>query len=192
MAAAQGRAQLIDTRRDRQAFMRSHAAGSFYAPFDKTFPTVVGSLVDPERPIVLFIDEDDIDAAVRDLVRVGFDQVQGWAPIATLGQLEAAGGRLSAIESIDFAEFERRRQAGPMTVLDVRGASEHAARRVPGAMNVAHTRLRVAQPVFAADRPVYVHCAAGVRSAVSAAYLASRGVPAVHVDGNFSEWTPAA
>jgi len=192
VAAAQARAQLIDTRRDRKAFMRSHAAGSFYAPFDKTFPTVVGSLVDPEKPIVLLIDEADLDAAVRDLVRVGFDQVQGWAPMAVLAELEAAGGRMAAIESIDFTEFERRRQAGPLTVLDVRGASEHAARSVPGAMNIAHTRLRVAQPVFAADRPVYVHCAAGVRSAVSAAYLASRSVRAVHVDGSFSAWTPAA
>jgi len=109
--------------------------------------------------------------------------------IAMIGKSERGP---EAIESIDFAEFERRRQAGPMTVLDVRGASEHAERRVPGAINVAHTRLRVARPVFAADRPVYVHCAAGARSAVSAAYLASQGVPAVHVDGSFSEWTPAA
>lgn len=184
-------AQLLDTRQDRKAFMRAHIAGAFYAPFDKTFPTVVGSLVDPLKPVVLLIDEDDLEAAVRDLVRIGYDDVRGWAPIDTLEGLAEAGARVEAIESIDFAEFERRRQAGPITVLDVRGAAEYDARHVPGAINVAHTRLRAAQPVFPSDGPVYVHCAAGVRSAVSAAYLAREGVNAVHVDGPFKDWQPA-
>ena len=180
--------QLVDTRNDRQAFMRGHTAGAFYAPFDKTFPTVVGSLLDPEKPIVLLIDEANLDAAVRDLVRIGYDHVRGWAPIESLAPFKEAGGRVETIESIDFEQFERRRQAGPMTVLDVRGASEYEARHVPGAINVAHTRLRAAPPVFPSDTPVYVHCAAGARSAVSSAWLAARGVPVVHVDGSFSGW----
>jgi len=182
------KAQVVDTRTDRAAFMRRHASGSFYAPFDKTFPTVVGSLLDPEKPIVLLIDESNVGAAVRDLIRIGYDAVRGWAPIESLAPFEEAGGRVETIESIGFEEFERRRQAGPITVLDVRGASEHEARHVPGSINIAHTRLRAAQPVFPSDGPVYVHCAAGVRSAVSAAYLAAHGVPAVHVDGAFSGW----
>lgn len=181
-------AQVIDTRRDRGAFMREHVHGALYAPFDKSFPTMVGSLADPAKPIVLLIDEGSVDAAVRDLIRIGFDDVRGWAPADITRDVAAAGGRVSAIESIDFAEFERRRQAAPITVLDVRGKSEHDARHVPGAINVAHTRLRAAQPVLPSDAPVYVHCAAGARAAVSSAYLASQGVKAVHVDGNFSDW----
>jgi hydroxyacylglutathione hydrolase len=186
--AASGRTQIIDTRKDRKAFMREHAAGAFYAPFDKSFPTVVGSLVDPAQPIVLLIDEANVEAAVRDLVRIGYDRIEGWAPIEEMADYAAAGGPVASIESIDFAEFERRRQARPLTVLDVRGASEHAARHVPGSMNIAHTRLRAAQPVFPSDGPVYVHCAAGARAAVSVAYLQARGVDVVHVDGNFSSW----
>lgn len=183
-------AQIIDTRADRKAFMRAHIAGAFYAPFDKSFPTVVGSLVDPLRPIVLIIDQGKVEAAVRDLVRIGYDDVRGWAPIETLDGVAEAGARVSSIESIDFKEFERRRQAGPITVLDVRGAGEHEARHVPGAINVAHTRLRAAQPVLPSNGPVYVHCAAGVRSAVSAAYLAAHGVHTIHVDGPFKDWQP--
>lgn len=182
-------AQIIDTRRDRQAFMRGHVRGALYAPFDKTFPTVVGSLADPDRPIVLIVDRGNLDGAVRDLIRVGYDDVRGWAPVEVLDEL---AGSLTSIESIGFEEFERRRQAGPITVLDVRGAGEYEARHVPGAKNIAHTRLRAARPVFPSDGPVYVHCAAGVRSAVSSAYLASQGVKAVHVDGDFKNWQPAA
>lgn len=183
-------AQILDTRKDRKAFMRAHIDRAYYAPFDKTFPTVVGSLVDPLKPVVLIIAEDQLDAAVRDLVRIGYDDVRGWAPLETLEGVAEAGARMRAIESIAFGEFERRRQAGPITVLDVRGASEHEARHVPGAMNIAHTRLRAARPVFPSSGPVYVHCAAGVRSAVSSAYLAREGVNVVHVDGNFKDWQP--
>jgi hydroxyacylglutathione hydrolase len=182
-------AQVIDTRKDRKAFMAEHVAGAFYAPFDKSFPTVVGSLVDPARPVVLLIDEAEVAAAVRDLIRIGYDHIAGWSPSDGLAAFLEAGGRTEKIESIDFAEFESRRQAGPITVLDVRGAGEYEARHVPGAMNIPHTRLRAANPVFPSSGPVYVHCAAGVRSAVSAAYLAAKGVKAVHVDGAFKGWT---
>ncbi|MEX2271949.1 MAG: rhodanese-like domain-containing protein [Vicinamibacterales bacterium] len=181
-------AQVIDTRRNRQVFMREHVAGAFYAPFDKSFPTVVGSLLDPTKPIVLLIDEADVAAAVRDLVRIGYDDIRGWATPDVFAGFKEAGGRLSAIESIDFAEFEKRRQAAPMTVLDVRGHGEYEARHVPAAVNIAHTRLRAVKPVFPSDAPVYVHCAAGARAAVSSAYLAAHDVTVVHVDGNFSGW----
>ncbi|MDQ3069125.1 MAG: rhodanese-like domain-containing protein [Acidobacteriota bacterium] len=191
LVEARAAMQVIDTRKDRKAFMRGHVAGSFFAPFDKSFPTVVGSLADPGKPIALIIDEADLEAAVRDLVRIGYDDVRAWAPPSIDDEYRAAGGLEAAIESIDFAEFERRRQAGPITVLDVRGAGEHAARHVPGAVNVAHTRLRVAPPALGPNRPVYVHCAAGVRSSVSAAYLAREGMPVVHVDGSFTGWKPA-
>jgi hydroxyacylglutathione hydrolase len=189
LAVAAKASQIIDTRRDRQAFMRGHVRGALYAPFDKTFPTVVGSLADPEQPIVLIVDRDNLHAAIRDLIRIGYDDVRGWAPVKVLDELADS---LTSIESIGFEEFERRRQAGPITVLDVRGAGEYDARHVPGAKNIAHTRLRAAQPVFPSDGPVYVHCAAGVRSAVSSAFLASQGVDVVHVDGAFKDWQPAS
>ncbi|MDQ3171819.1 MAG: rhodanese-like domain-containing protein [Acidobacteriota bacterium] len=189
VAAAAKTAQVIDTRKDRTAFMRAHIDGALYAPFDKSFPTMVGSLADPATPIVLLIDEQHVDGAVRDLARIGYDDVRGWSPAAIIDGIEAAGGKVSSIESIGFAEFETRRQAAPITVLDVRGKSEYETRHIPGAMNIAHTRLAAASPVFPTDGPVYVHCAAGARAAVSSAFLAKQGVDVVHVDGNFSEWT---
>lgn len=185
LAEAAKTAQIIDTRKDRKAFMREHVAGALYAPFDKAFPTVVGSLVDPAKPVVLLIDQGHVHAAVRDLIRIGFDDVRGWAPVDVVPAFKEAGGRVASIESITFAELARRREQGPVTVLDVRGAAEHEAQHLPGAMNIAHTRLRAAQPVFPSNAPVYVHCALGARAAVSVAYLASRGVPVVHVDGKF-------
>lgn len=186
--------QVVDTRADRHVFFSAHLPGSFHAPFVRTFPTVVGSMVDPEQPLVLVIDEPDLDEAVRALVRIGYDRIAGWTPPASLDALAASGVALRSIPTIDIEEFERRREAGSVRVLDVRGASEFAARHVPGAVNIAHTRLleHLASLPSSEEpsQPVYVHCASGARAAAAAALLARHGVDVVHVDGDFADWQP--
>src|SRR5690606_6597647 len=69
----------VDARLDRSAFMAKHLPGALYAPMNRTFNTIVGSLVEDERaPLVLVIDEEQVEEAVRDLVRVGYDNVAGY------------------------------------------------------------------------------------------------------------------
>ncbi len=184
--------QVVDTRPDRHDFFEAHLSGSFHAPLSRAFPTIVGSMVDPGQPLVLLVDESGLDEAVRALVRIGYDDIAGWAPPETLDALAAAGVSLRSLPSIDIAEFERRRQAGRAQVLDVRGASEYAGRHVPGALNIAHTRLlaHLTDGTFKADGPVMVHCASGARAAAAAALLARHGIDVVHVDGEFSDWQP--
>ncbi|MEM7353347.1 MAG: MBL fold metallo-hydrolase, partial [Acidobacteriota bacterium] len=77
-ALADDEAVVVDTRLDRTAFMDAHLAGSLYAPYDRSFPTIVGSYVRPEEAVVLVIDEAQVEAAIRDLVRIGFDRVGGF------------------------------------------------------------------------------------------------------------------
>jgi hydroxyacylglutathione hydrolase len=185
----ESRVQLVDTRADRQAFFAAHVSGAFYAPLTKTFPTVIGSLVDPERPIVLLIDEPFVEDAVRHLVRIGYDRIEGWAPVPSAEEMRSAGFAAAAIESIDFAEFERRRQRDHIAVLDVRGAAEYKARHIPESRNIAHTRLRSRLSDLPTSEPIYVHCRTGARAAASAAFLAREGLTVVDVDGDFSAWT---
>lgn len=191
---ALGDLQVVDTRSDRRQFFAGHLPGSFHAPLTDAFPTVIGSMLDPERGIVLLIDHAYVDEAVRDLLRIGFDHVEGWAPLSVLGDLQADGQVMRHIRSIDFDELELRRQAGPLRVLDVRSATEYAERHVPGAVNVAHTRLlgRLAEfdgPASGpAPGPLHVYCGTGVRAAASVALLARQGLDVIHVDGAFSSW----
>jgi hydroxyacylglutathione hydrolase len=185
--------QVVDTRDDRHAFLRAHCPGSFHAPLTRAFPTIVGSMVEADRPMVLIVDEARLDEAVRALVRIGYDHIAGWAPRDVLDALPASGVALRSLPSIDIGEFERRRQAGQALVLDVRGAAEYAVRHVPGAVNIAHTRLlaHLADGSFHPDGQVLVHCASGVRAAAAAALLARHGIDVVHVDGEFASWQPA-
>ena len=180
--------QIVDTRADRHAFFKGHVPRSFYAPLNKAFPTVIGSFLDPEARIVLLLDESRLDEAVRGLVRIGYDRIAGWAPVGSIDELRSQGAALATIESIGFEEFERRRAQRQVSVLDVRGASEHAERHVPDALNIAHTRLRARLPEVPRGERVYVHCLSGARAAASAAFLAREGLDVVDVDGSFTGW----
>ena len=187
----ESRVQIVDTRADRQAFFAAHVPGAFYAPLTKTFPTTVGSLVDPDRAIVLLADEARVEEAVRCLIRIGYDKIEGWASVSGAEELRAAGIAPARIESIDFGEFERRRQQQRLVVLDVRGAAEYNARHVPESRNIAHTRLRDRLSEIPTGEPIYVHCRTGGRAAAAAAFLARQGLTVIDVDGEFAAWQSA-
>ena len=185
-----GDAVVVDTRADRSAFMAEHLPGALYSPFDKQFNTVVGSYVtDPEAEIVLVIDEADVEAAVRDLVRIGLDHVVAYATFETLAAYVQGGGATATIPEVDFQAVVDREDRS--SVLDVRRQAEFEAGHVPGAANVAHTRL--------ADRldevpegVLYVHCQSGVRSAVASAMLARDGRDVRYVNDAFPHYRELA
>ena len=174
---------LIDTRRDRGAFMASHIAGSLFAPLDRTFATVIGSFVETGVTVVLLADESDAEDAVRQLVRIGVDRIAGRAPAA----LAASLGRAS-IPRMSFADLREYATGDSGTVLDVRRASEHRAAHVRGALNVPHTRLMTRLGEIPRGRPVAVHCASGARAAVASAALARAGYDVRLVDDKFTNW----
>jgi hydroxyacylglutathione hydrolase len=178
---------VLDTRPDRRAFFAGHLPGSLATPLDRRFPTLAGSFVDPERPVVLLIEEESLEEAVRALVRIGIDRIEGWAPPAALAEVARLGLPLARIESIGFDELERRRARQGVAVLDVRGRAELAAGKVPGAVQIAHTRLATELDRVPAGE-VHVYCASGARATASASLLARAGRRVVHVDGVLADW----
>jgi hydroxyacylglutathione hydrolase len=81
-----------------------------------------------------------------------------------------------------MAELEQRRLRGDAIVVDVRGKTEFDLRHVPGALNIAHTRLRVQLDRLPKDRTLLVHCNSGGRSAAAVGLLEGRGYSVVDVD----------
>ena len=182
-------ALLLDTRLDRSAFMAHHIPGALYAPMNKTFNTVVGSLVEDETtPIYLIVDAEDVDEAVRDLVRIGYDNVQGFAEIETLQRYFLDGGASETIEEITFEDLDARQQADDTAVLDVRYRSEFEEGHVDGALNASYTRM----PEYAADLPtdqtLLVHCGSGARAAAASAFLRRTGRDVVYVNDHFDHY----
>lgn len=187
--AADEEALLVDTRLDRSAYMVDHIPNSLYAPMNNTFNTVVGSLVEDETtPIYLIVDQEDVEEAVRDLVRIGYDNVKGFAEIDTLQRYFQEGGSSETIEEITFEDVEALRQDGDTDVLDVRYRSEHEEGHVEDALNASYTRM----PEYVADLPtdktLLVHCASGVRAAVASAFLRRAGRDVKYVNDDFDNY----
>lgn len=180
---------IIDTRLDRSAYMARHIPSSLYAPMNKTFNTVVGSLVtDETTPLVLITEEEHVDEAVRDLVRIGYDNVVAFADSETLERYFDEGEPSAAIKEIDFTELDAYLDQNGGQVLDVRFSSEFEASSVPGAINASFTRM----PQYAKDLPkdetLLPHCGTGARSAAAASYLTKEGFDIVYVNGSFEDY----
>ncbi|NBC16350.1 MAG: MBL fold metallo-hydrolase [Bacteroidetes bacterium] len=176
---------VLDTRLDRSAFMASHLPGALYAPLNKSFPTVAGSYVEPDIPIYLIVEAGDCDAAVRTLIRIGLDDVRGYATPATFQSYAAQGGDLATIEEIDFAEIGLRHR-NDTAVVDVRRQSEFAGGHLPDAIHIAHTRLLDRRDELPGGKTLLVHCQSGARSAVASALLARHGHDVIYVNGLFN------
>lgn len=176
---------VVDTRRDRLAYMAGHVPGSIYAPLGIDFAMVVGSYVDPRTEIFLVVDSADLDETVRTLVRIGYDRVGGYAPPSTLVD---AGVAQEIIERIDFVELEADLDHEKYTILDVRGAGEYAESHLPGAINIAHTRLSLRIEEVPRGKPVLAHCRTGNRASFAVSLLKKADYDVTFVDGMFNEW----
>lgn len=185
--AANAGAVVLDTRVDRLGYYGAHIPGSIYAPLDKSFPTIAGCYVDPAWRFALVCEEEQVEEAVRDLVRIGLDRVTGWAPPAELDALRTGDNGLASIEVIDFAELERRRGSAGPHVLDVRRATEFSRARIDGATNIAHTRLAARLDELPRDGELAVHCLSGARASAAASLLEREGFRVVAVNDVFRQ-----
>ncbi|HMB89275.1 MAG TPA: rhodanese-like domain-containing protein [Rhodothermales bacterium] len=185
-----GETLILDTRLDRSAFMAKHVPGALHTPMNKSFNSYVGSLIiDETTPIVLIIEEGSVTEAVRDLVRIGYDNLVGYITLGSLERYFNRGGTTATIEEITFEELNQMQDNPGVAVLDVRFASEFAEGHVPDAINASNTRL----PDYVKDRvpqgkTLLVHCATGARSAAAAAFLARQGYDVKYVGGNFTDY----
>lgn len=178
---------LADTRTWRE-FSQGHVPGALYLPLNTAFTTDAGSLIREDEPIVILAPRERVEEAVRDLVRVGLDRIEGWVSPETLAQYAAAGGRMAASQDIDAGEAHDRASNGEAFLLDVRRASEFAEGHIPGAVNVAHTRLAAHLEQLPRHRPVLVNCQGGGRSARAVAFLERAGYRAANLAGGFRAW----
>lgn len=175
---------IIDTR-DRSRFMNRHIPGSLLATYDKDFNTVAGSYVEGGSDIYLIIEEANVEGAIRDLIRVGLDNIRGYT---TPDDLNSWNGRVGHIKAISFDDVEELRQADDIQVLDVRKATEYVAAHVPDALNIVHTRLAAHLDELPKEKELLVHCASGRRASYASSLLAKEGFSVQWVDDDFAHW----
>ncbi len=184
------RTVVIDTR-PWAAFKSGHVPGAIFAPVDNMFVNVVGGYVRPEDDIILVTPADRLDQAIRLCVRIGLDRLVGHVDPAELPAFAKAGGRLVTTPEIAVAEAKSRLDDKNTFVLDVRGEGEFAEGHIPGATNVAYTRLSAELAKVPKDKQVLVNCKMGGRSARAVAYLQRQGYDVTNIEGGWTAWEKA-
>jgi len=181
--ALAGGALLLDLRSP-AAHAIAHAPGSLSIPLSPSFGTWLGWVVEPDRPLVLILDDpDDWDEAARQALRIGAEEslvghlrggfatwVEGGGPIESNGRLTVGqlADRLASAGSTTGS-------AGGTFMIDVRQANEYAAGHVPGSIHLAAGSLPDRLDDLPRDRPIVTICASGMRSSIAASILRSAG-----------------
>ena len=180
---------LIDGRH-RDAFAREHVPGSLNIELDETFGTYVGWLLPFNAPLMLQIeDADGRHDAVAQLIRIGYEQTQGYLD-GGIAAWKSADLPVAAFERIDVPELHRRwvEHSQPLAVLDVRDDQEWASGHIPAAQHIHVADLPRHLNALPLDVPVATICASGHRAEIAASLVAATGRSAVAVQGGMPDW----
>ena len=169
---------LVVDARQPVAHALSHIPGSVSIPRGSSFGTWLGWVVEPDRPLVLLLDEPaDWDDVIRQALRIGFENVVGHLRGGLTAWLEVgkpadSNGRLTVHQLA--GRLTGGDEAAPL-VIDVRQASEFAAGHVPGSLHIGAGELQDRLGELPRDRPLATICASGYRSSVAASLLRKGG-----------------
>jgi hydroxyacylglutathione hydrolase len=175
--AMEGGAWAIDGR-PRDDFAREHIRGALNIERNEQFASYVGWLIPFGAPLLLVVTHpDEVTEAVRDLSRIGYEDVRGFLE----GGVEAwrASGRpVGSYEVVGVDDLcERLRGGPPVRVLDVRQEAERSRQSLPGSIEVFVGDLPERLDDIPRDREVWAICASGHRSAMAASMLDGEGIP---------------
>lgn len=179
-------AVILDTR-DKDEFAAGHIPGSLLSTLNRKFNTKAGSFITEDRMIYLVVETYRVQEAVTDLIRIGLDNIAGYITPADLKMYKAQKGELRRLQVTDFDSLQQVDEK--YELLDVRTASEYNEAHVPGALNIAHTRLIDRIDEVPKNRPLLVYCQSGERSAAASAFLLSRGFDVTLIDDDFENFT---
>ena len=172
---------LVDARQER-LFNDEHVPGSFAVPYGDNFSSWLGWLLPWHQPLI-FLPPAPVnqDAMVRQLIRIGYDRINGFLA----GGFEAwksAGLPTESAKGIDLETLKdlSSQDQAPM-ILDVRQRSEYHAGHIKGALNIELGELQEHLDGLPRDIPLITVCAAGMRASMAGGILQRDGRDNVRV-----------
>ncbi len=183
---------VIDIRSPR-AFAEGHIPGAYGIPLGAPLITWAGWVVPFGTPIILIADDPiQREEAVRQLIRIGYDDLRGYLD-GGMDAWEAADLPVSRTPVMPVDELHRRLQRGNApTILDVRLDAEWRAGHLPKAIHVEAGQLPDTELPFPKDHPIAVHCGHSDRATVGISLLERQGFrELILIDGGFERWQAA-
>ena len=186
---AEGKALLVDTR-SMFAFGGAHICGALNIGATPTLSIWAGSLLDPETPLLLVLENDsDLEEVVRLFLRTGFTNFAGYL-VGGIKAWGAAGNVFAQIPQISVHELQAAN--GQMQVLDVRTDREWKGGHVPGAKHIVVPQLEKRVGELDNSKPTAVYCASGYRASIATSMLERAGFEKVmNVPGSWHAWKEA-
>jgi hydroxyacylglutathione hydrolase len=172
-----GHCLVVDVR-PKESFAAAHIPGSINIPFGHNLPTWAGWVLPYDHPTLLIADDPSVvDETVTHLLRVGFDDVQGYLE-GGVPTWEEHGYDVSQLESLTVQTLAGRLQNPERDrpfVLDVRTDREWDAGHIKGAHHIHGGLLQERMEEVPKDREVAVICGSGYRGSIAASFLKRAG-----------------
>ena len=184
---------LIVDVRSKEAFAAAHIPNAINIPFGPNLPTWAGWVLPYDHPTMLVLDDPTRIAEVTThLIRVGFDDVQGYLE-GGMDTWETAGYPLTTLTIISVHDLNKRlKDRQKLTVLDVRTEGEWNAGHIDGAIHIHGGKLQERFAEVPRDKPVAVICGSGYRASIAASFLQREKYEAVsNVIGGMAAWKAA-
>ncbi len=173
--------------------MEGSIPGAYCITLNAPLVTWAGWLIPFGTPLILVSrDATDREQAVRQLIRIGFDDLRGYLD-GTPSTWIAANLPVVPIKAMSVAELhERRQDRTGLITLDVRQNSEWAAGHIPGAMHLENGDLPYVNLSLPLNRSIAVYCEHGPRAVAGLSVLWRRGYHDLTlVKGGFAAWGEA-
>ena len=184
--ASQTGALILDTR-PAEEFYKGFIPGSVNIGLKGDFAPWVGALlVDVKQEILLVCRSGEETEAITRLSRIGFDRVLGFLE-GGFDAWKKAGREEDSVHRISAEEFAGKCRDGNCRILDLRREAEFNTGHVEGAENKPLDFINDWFDQLRDNKQkVFIHCAGGYRSMITASILKSRGIHDFYeVEGGF-------
>jgi hydroxyacylglutathione hydrolase len=183
---------ILDTRKPK-AFAAGHIPGSYGIPLGAPLITWAGWVIPFGSPLILVSsDAEEREAAVRQLIRIGYDDLRGYL----MGGFETWEGDARPVSRVPVMPVqelaERLEQGKAPIILDVRSNAEWHAGHLPNAIHIEAGRLTSDDLPLPQEDLKVIHCGHSDRSTVGISVLERRGYRnLVLLKAGFSGWQAA-
>jgi hydroxyacylglutathione hydrolase len=176
-------------------YARGHIRGVFHVELRPAFGSWVGWVVPFGTPIILIAETKLVhEYAVRQLIRIGYDELHGYLDDGMDAWL-TAGLPVEETLKLTMRELRERLQRGEQRViLDARQAHEWRTGHIPHAVLHEAGDLPRGDLDLPHDRMMAVHCGHGERAATALSILERRGLSPKNlalVTGGINDWLQA-
>lgn len=179
----------IDTR-DKYSFAGGHIPGSINIQDNSAFTVWAGWILSYEKPFMLLASDDRIGELTRALIRIGLDNINGYAD--SIDKWTSAGKELEILGQISAEEFNNILEDDGLQIIDVRGYTEYEKEHIPGAVNIPAGYILDRINEIDQNKNIIVHCASGDRSGIALSLMQAAGIKnARNLTGGINAWKQA-